>query len=1031
MSGTAKLKKITVSKSVKNNAPIAADVAVSENNGVLSGVYTYSDPDGDAEGATELKWYVESSDGTFDLIDGANTNTVQLTPEDDGKTYKFSVTPKDSKGLAGTEVMSAGYTYNYTAPIIYDEPTAEVFATTSKGAILTGNYEFGCDSKITGDDKDQSEYQWYISDKLFGDYEPIDGATDIVFTAKKKTSGKFLKFTVTPVDKKGNRGETQEAFPVMQNEGIYLDFENGFDILGDEGFKSNQPDNGAVAIEPDPVNSANNVLMIRRDTNNKIEGNERGITIADYRFSSPGSKTVISVDAYVSPEKITNELFYIFVSGLSQAYKIYTSGNRLVGAGGDGAGTQISETLMENFERGRWYNFRFEMDASSEINTVDCYVNGELKNQKKGWRTSGTGVSGIRSFLQAANFGYQCLDNIAIAGVDDYTGDVSKDAEALVIPEDLTEIMTDITLLTGGENGTTVSWQSSNPSVIADDGTVTRPAVGQPDAEVTLTAYIMKGTSVETKTFAARVMRLLNDEESVKKDAQKLDLYKNMILDGNITLPKSGANFTEIEWKSSVPEILSDDGRVDGGKNDTVVKMTVTVTRGSAKVEVEIPFYVLRKSPKNLIKDAKISVSSQVNGYAITKVNDEDMKTCWKASAADVEPVFEIDLGKVFDFTDLLLVNGEKPINNIRVSLSDDGSKWTDVGAFNADAESRVNRFEFTNGRARYMQIIADGEGQPEIYELRLYNNPSDSARVDSDYNELELNLAETSQSRFNLPLTLENGSAVKWTSSDTDVISIDSTGGAVVTKGKITRTVTLAAEISCGDVCRTKIFRITVKGTDSGGSGGGGSHGSGGINIPWGGTSGVSDSDSAVNDANDTNYISEFDDIDHVTWANDAINQLKKKGIINGISDREFAPDLYVTREEFAAMTVRAFGLPIVSERGNLFVDVLDGAWYNSAVTAAYAAGIIKGKADGSFGVGEEITREDMAVMLYRASALKGTSNTVFKDKNAISDYASEAVESLSSAGVINGDGDGFFNPLYAATRAEAAVMIYRIINR
>ena len=623
-----------------------------------------------------------------------------------------------------------------------------------------------------------------------------------------------------------------------------------------------------------------------------------------------------------------------------------------------------------------------------------------------------------------------CIDNVTIAGVMDYSNDVFKDTESLNIPEDLNEVMTDVTLNQSGENGTVISWHSSNPSVISDDGKVTRPSVGQPDTEVTLTAYIMKGTYIETKTFKANVMRLLDDSESTKKDAEKLESYKNMILDVDISLPMEGANSTSIEWRSSNPSVLSNDGRINPNDTDERVIMTAIITRGDKSSSTEIPFYVLKKSTKNLMKDGKFSISSQETKNPITNINDGDLKTSWRASAADTNPVFEIDLGKKLDFTDLLIINGDSSINGIKISISDDASVWKSAGGFEATAESKINRFNFAepNNSGRYMRIETDGTGQPEIYELRLCNNPSDDKRVETDLNSLELEPSKTAQGSFDLPLVLENGSSVKWTSSNENIIKIDLNGKATVTPGQSTQIVTLTAEISYGKVTKQKTFGITVSGTGGGSSGGGsssGGSGSSGGGIPWNGTS-----DSANNSNNSGNF-SEFEDLESVPWVIEAVMTLKNKGIVNGVNDKEFAPNESITREEFAAMAVRAFNLPTVDLNDELFVDVPQNMWYNTVVAAAYNAGIIKGRDDGSFGAGEKITREDMVVMLYRAAKLSGYKSIEFKDGDSVSDYAAEAVRELSAAGIITGDESGFFRPKATATRAEAAVMIYRIINR
>ena len=95
---------------------------------------------------------------------------------------------------------------------------------------------------------------------------------------------------------------------------------------------------------------------------------------------------------------------------------------------------------------------------------------------------------------------------------------------------------------------------------------------------------------------------------------------------------------------------------------------------------------------------------------------------------------------------------------------------------------------------------------------------------------------------------------------------------------------------------------------------------------------------------------------------------------------------------------------------------------------------GIINGNGDGTFGTGSTISRQDMAVMIYRAAQIVGPKfadkGIDFADKAAMATYAYEAVEALSGAQIINGVGGNCFNPTGKATRAEATVILSRIMD-
>lgn len=176
----------------------------------------------------------------------------------------------------------------------------------------------------------------------------------------------------------------------------------------------------------------------------------------------------------------------------------------------------------------------------------------------------------------------------------------------------------------------------------------------------------------------------------------------------------------------------------------------------------------------------------------------------------------------------------------------------------------------------------------------------------------------------------------------------------------------------------------------------------------------------------------SAFDDLASVSWATEAINALYSKNIINGIGERKFEPDRSVTREEFITMLVKAAELK-ASDISIDFRDVEAGAWYYDMVNIAYINGITEGIGDGLFGTGLKITREDMAVMVHRVFATKISNKNIavqFTDFDDISEYAKESVGQLCGAGIVSGMTDGRFVPKGDTTRAQAAVILYKVLG-
>jgi len=221
-----------------------------------------------------------------------------------------------------------------------------------------------------------------------------------------------------------------------------------------------------------------------------------------------------------------------------------------------------------------------------------------------------------------------------------------------------------------------------------------------------------------------------------------------------------------------------------------------------------------------------------------------------------------------------------------------------------------------------------------------------------------------------------------------------------------------------------------SVQYQQNGGSGGG--KGSGGSKNVLGSNGIFIDKDLVNQPISNPTYFEDeiFTDINHVSWAKDAIETLYKKGIITGKGEKKFCPDESISREEFVTLIVKAMKAENTdAEIG--FSDVAEDAWYYPYIKAAVSKGIILGKEDGSFGVGEKVTRQDMAVMLCRALMLENeNTDYVFADDDNISEYAKTAVYAMKAKNVISGFEDGTFKPLDSATRAQAAVMIQKAFN-
>ncbi len=173
------------------------------------------------------------------------------------------------------------------------------------------------------------------------------------------------------------------------------------------------------------------------------------------------------------------------------------------------------------------------------------------------------------------------------------------------------------------------------------------------------------------------------------------------------------------------------------------------------------------------------------------------------------------------------------------------------------------------------------------------------------------------------------------------------------------------------------------------------------------------------------------FTDVSPQMWAYDYIKDLKQRGYINGYEDGSFRPDSSIRREEFIKLVIEALQIKTVESKDLLFIDCDKEQWYYPYIKIAYSNNIINGKGDYTIGIGEDITREDMAVIICRAAGIKTVnSEASFTDNEEFSGYSVSAVNAAAANGIIKGYEDGSFKPKNKATRAETAVIIYRVIN-
>lgn len=173
------------------------------------------------------------------------------------------------------------------------------------------------------------------------------------------------------------------------------------------------------------------------------------------------------------------------------------------------------------------------------------------------------------------------------------------------------------------------------------------------------------------------------------------------------------------------------------------------------------------------------------------------------------------------------------------------------------------------------------------------------------------------------------------------------------------------------------------------------------------------------------------FADLESGAWYHEAVDFVLRNGLMNGYGDHSFKPDRTLTRAQFAQILYNKEGRPAAAG-GAPFTDVPDGAWCAPAIAWAAERGIAGGYGGGLFGPDDAITREQLAVMLWRyaGSPAAPDGGLAFVDAEQIGTHAREALGWATRTGVMNGKGGGVLDPKGPATRAQTAQMLKNFLE-
>jgi|GEM_PF-1641970 len=177
------------------------------------------------------------------------------------------------------------------------------------------------------------------------------------------------------------------------------------------------------------------------------------------------------------------------------------------------------------------------------------------------------------------------------------------------------------------------------------------------------------------------------------------------------------------------------------------------------------------------------------------------------------------------------------------------------------------------------------------------------------------------------------------------------------------------------------------------------------------------------------------FADVALSVWYSGAVNYVYTLGLMNGTGESQFSPDMEMSRAMLVTVLWRMSGMPSASGASN-YTDVTAGSWYEAAVAWAAGNNIVTGYSELSFGPNDSITREQLALILYRYCEFMGFDVSYeaglsdFADADGISDWASVAMAWAYSNGLITGRSATELAPGDTATRAEVATVLQRFLE-
>lgn len=348
--------------------------------------------------------------------------------------------------------------------------------------------------------------------------------------------------------------------------------------------------------------SANGYMDLGKETGKKVFGTLNDFTLSTNIYSEPDNNldnlgNFICCFSSLNPviyDSNRNQVQYIFLGAKSLSY---TVNNKNYSA-------QQSTGHLMNLPSAKWYNVTYVQKGS--VGTL--YLNGAIVQQNANMTITPSDMANNFVYNWLGRSCWQGDNYLKNAYIDDFQvyatpfsgnqvkqlseGLSKRDAEMELYQTlraidlgDLTQVKGDL-LLPSSLKGNPIVWTSSAPDIISAEGKVNRPAPGEKDAEVILTATVTSDGSIQTKEFAVTVCHLYDDKGSVESDTEALQIPEGYLKNTRWYLPLDtvGEKESMITWESSAPEYIDSKGRLlklsMEGQPQEKVKLTATIAKG-------------------------------------------------------------------------------------------------------------------------------------------------------------------------------------------------------------------------------------------------------------------------------------------------------------------------------------------------------------------------------------------------------------------------------------------------------------------